>query len=71
MPPKRKDPPPAAGDQVETAIADFKDTLATADAQLTELRKLRHSLSVIVEEGEQRLSSLASNAPRASAQISR
>jgi septal ring factor EnvC (AmiA/AmiB activator) len=60
----KKDPPAAAGEQVEAAIADFKDTIAAADAQLSELRKLRHNLSATIEEGETTLSALASNAPR-------
>lgn len=64
MPPRSREAPAAAANQVDAAISDFKDTLSTADAQLSELRKLRHSLSAVIEEGEQRLSSLASNAPR-------
>lgn len=61
---RNKESPAAAASQVDAAITDFKDTLALADAQLSELRKLRHSISSVIEEGEQRLSSLASNAPR-------
>lgn len=63
----KKDPPAAAGDQVEAAITDFKSTLSAADAQLSELRKLRHNLSATIEEGESTLAALASNAPRGAA----
>lgn len=53
----------AAATEVESAIQVFNQTVADATEQLTELRRIRNSLSETIEKGADALNRLVSGAP--------